>query len=106
MSLVKKNEMVVFDVSKIKRGDLIYGRHHTWNAGKSGIVTSVKEDILIVQYQPNIGNVVNHFFIHVLEVAKSEWEIRWSSDLVDIHSYPSESDIKEVDKSDTRGTDL
>lgn len=87
MSLVIEKPMVAFDMSQIKRGYLLWGRHYTWNEGKAGFVTAATEDQLIVQYYPGIGNVTNHFIIPVSEVAEGQWEIRWSSDMADIQEY-------------------
>ena len=63
MSLVIEKPRVAFDMSQIKRGYLLWGRHSTWNEGKAGFVTAATEDQLIVQYYPGIGNVTNHFII-------------------------------------------
>lgn len=61
MSLVIEKPRVVFDMSQIKRGYLLWGRHSTWNEGKAGFVTAATEDQLIVQYYPGISNVTNHY---------------------------------------------
>lgn len=64
MSLVAEKQTAVFDLAQIRRGDLLYGRHCTWDKGKSGFVTSATENQLTVQYFPGIGNVTNHFIIY------------------------------------------
>ncbi len=92
MSLVIENPRSAFDMSQINRGDLLWGRHRTWDEGKAGIVTSVTESQLIVQYYPGIGNVTNHFLIPVSEAAEGQWEIRWSSDMTDIQEYNIKAD--------------
>ncbi len=84
MSLVIEKQRAVFDMSQIKRGYLLWGRHSTWNEGKAGFVTAATENQLIIQYYPGIGNVTNHFIIPVSEVADGQWEIRWSADMTDI----------------------
>ena len=87
MSLVIEKPRATFDISQIKRGYLLWGRHSTWNEGKAGFVTAATEDQLIVQYYPGIGNVTNHFIIPVSEAAEGQWKIRWSSDMADIQEY-------------------
>lgn len=112
MPLVIEQQEIMFDLSQIKQGYLIYGKHYTWQEGKSGFVTSVAEKKLTVQYHPGIGNITNHFFIPVNEVAAGEWEIRWSADLTEIwESKPQEIEKNETGKEEARknetgGTDL
>ena len=109
MSLVIEKPRVAFDVSQIKRGYLLWGRHSTWNEGKAGFVTAATEDQLIVQYYPGIGNVTNHFIIPVSEAAEGQWEIRWSSDMADIQEYNIKADGEQeeegVDGGDSGGID-
>ncbi len=98
MGLVKKQPVLLYDLSMVKRGDLLWGRHRTWNEGKAGIVTAATETQLIVQYHPGIGNVTNHFIIPVSEAAEGQWEIRWSSDMTEIYEYgigPEEPEVSE-----------
>ena len=64
---------------------MLYAKHHSWEDGKTGFVTSVTEKKLVVQYHPGIGNVTNHFFVSVDEVIAGKWEIRWSSDLAKVY---------------------
>ena len=85
MPLVTEKPAAAFDLAQIRRGDLLWGRHSTWDRGKAGFVTSATEGQLIVQYYPGIGNVTNHFIIPVSEAAEGQWEIRWSSDLAKVY---------------------
>ncbi len=101
MSLVIEKPTSVYDLSIIRAGDLLFGRHRTWEEGKAGIVTSATEDRLAVQFFPGIGNVTNHFFIPVLEAVAGEWEIRWSNDLSEVHCFPA----KIPDEQEAEGTD-
>ena len=64
---------------------MLYAKHHSWEDGKTGFVTSVTEKKLVVQYHPGIVNVTNHFFVSVDEVIAGKWEIRWSSDLAKVY---------------------
>ena len=64
---------------------MLYAKHHSWEEGKTGFVTSVTEKKLVVQYHPRIGNVTNHFFVSVDDVIAGKWEIRWSSDLAKVY---------------------
>lgn len=43
---------------------------------------------MIVQYPPKIGNVTNHFFLRAEEVAKGDWEVRYTNDMETIVTYP------------------
>ena len=95
MSLVAEKQTAVFDLAQIRRGDLSYGRHCTWDKGKSGFVTSATENQLTVQYFPGIGNVTNHFIIYISEVVNGEWEIRWSANMKEIHEYGIKTEEKE-----------
>ncbi len=98
-------------MSQIKRGDLLWGKHCTWNEGKEGFITTATEQQLIVQYYPGIGNVTNHFVIPVSEVIDGQWEIRWSTDMIEIKEYRVETDKEQqetegVEDNDIRRTDL
>ena len=110
MSLVIEKPRAAFDMSQIKRGYLLWGRHSTWNEGKAGFVTAATEDQLIVQYYPGIGNVTNHFIIPVSEAVEGQWEIRWSADMAEIQEYNIKEDGEQqeeegVDSGDPGGID-
>lgn len=87
MALIVEKPVASFDLLQIKRGDLIWARHHTWSSGCTGFVTSATDELLIVQYHPGIGNVTNHFRIPVSEAVDGQWEIRWSEDLSEVQEY-------------------
>lgn len=87
MALVREEACTVFDLTQIRRGHLVWGRHISWKEGRAGFVTSVTERELMVQYYPGIGNVTNHFRILVSEVAEGQWELRHSADLSVIEEY-------------------
>ncbi|MCI8316072.1 MAG: DUF5026 domain-containing protein [Lachnospiraceae bacterium] len=101
MALIMEKPTAAFDMSQIKRGDLLWGKHCTWNEGKAGFVTTATEQQLIVQYYPGIGNVTNHFVIPVSEVIDGQWEIRWSTDMTEIKEYGVEID---EDQQETEGS--
>lgn len=109
MPFVTEKPAVAFDLAQIRRGDLLWGRHSTWTGGKAGFVTSATEEQLIVQYYPGIGNVTNHFMIPVSEAAAGQWEIRWSSDMAEIHDYNikpgGQQETEGGGSDDTGGTD-
>lgn len=110
MSLVIEKPRATFDISQIKRGYLLWGRHSTWNEGKAGFVTAATEDQLIVQYYPGIGNVTNHFIIPVSDAVEGQWEIRWSADMAEVQEYNIKEDGKQqeeegVDSGDPGGID-
>ncbi len=90
MALLEEKAVKCYDLSQIQAGDLFYGRHETWDEGKSGIVTVANERELIVQYHPGIANVTNHFIIPAAEVYAGEWEARWSHDLSEVYEYAQE----------------
>lgn len=105
MALITEQPSAYFDMSQIRRGDLLWGKHSTWAEGKAGIVTSAVKDQLAVQYHPGIGNVVNHFRIPVQEAAAGEWEIRWSHDLLETFGYnPPADGGQETEGGEGRGT--
>lgn len=109
MALVIKKPTATFDLSQIKRGYLLWGRHATWEEGKAGVVTSATENQLIVQYHPGIGNVTNHFIIPVSEVEDKQWEIRWSADMSEIQEHDITADGEQEGakgSNDIGGTDL
>lgn len=110
MALVIEKPVESFDLEQIRRGYLLWGRHYTWNEGKAGFVTSATEDQLIVQYQPGIGNVTNHFIIPVSEAVEGQWEIRWSADMAEVQEYNIKEDGEQqeeegVDSGDSGGID-
>lgn len=90
MSLIITADRSVFDTSQVKKADLIYAKHRSWNEGHGGIVTAVTEDKLTVQFHPEIGNVMNHFFIPAKEVADGQWGIRWTTDMTEIGEVTAE----------------
>lgn len=100
MSLIIQTSRPVFDTKKVAKGYLLYAKHRSWDEGRGGIVTSVSEDRLIVQFHPGIGNVMNHFVIPATEVAGEQWVIRWSKDLTEIWSVPEEDEPEEVEGND------
>ncbi|MCM1104901.1 MAG: DUF5026 domain-containing protein [Clostridium sp.] len=110
MALIMSNPAVSYDLTQIRRGDLIWGRHRTWNEGKAGFVTAATEDCIIIQYCASIRNVTNHFAIPVAEVADGQWEIRWSADMTEIQEYIINADKEQEkeggDGDDAGGTDL
>lgn len=101
MGLMTEKPAAVYDLSQIYPGCVCFGRHRTWDEGKTGIVTSVTESRITVQYHPGIGNVTNHFIIPVSEVAKQEWEIRWSADLSEVSEYTVTEEKEAADESGT-----
>ena len=103
MSLIIEKPTTAFDMSQIKRGDLLWGKHYTWNKGKAGFVTSAAEDQLIVQYYPGIGNVTNHFMIPVAEVVSGQWEIRWSTDMSEVFEYGIQADKEQQETKGDEG---
>lgn len=97
MSLVIEATTSVFDTEQIEKGYLLYAKHRSWDEGRGGIVTSVTEDRLIVQFHPGIGNVMNHFFVPASEVADGQWIIRWTKDLTEVWSVPEEEETEGED---------
>lgn len=87
MMLLTEQTKVSFDLSAVRCGDVLWGKHRTWKDGKAGFVSAAAGDKLVVQYHPGIGNVTNHFVVLAAEAAAGEWEIRWSSDMLDVHSF-------------------
>lgn len=79
MLLINKG-IRIFDLSDVGRGTLICAKHRTWTEGQPGIITYADEQVIRIQYPPTIQNVLNHYFIHAVDVEKGEWEIRYSSD--------------------------
>ena len=86
--LIENESVAKFNTEEIRRGTLVYAKHKTWGKGEMGFVTSAKEDEVIVQYPPAIGNVTNHFFLPAKEVANGDWELRYSNDRQKITVYP------------------
>lgn len=111
MSLITEKQTAVFDLTQVNRGNLLWGRHTSWNEGKAGFVTSATENQLIVQYFPDIGNITNHFIIPLTEVLDGQWEIRWSVDMSQVQAYGLKADEDEqetegAEDNDTGGIDL
>lgn len=94
--LITQKPETVFDTSEIKAGYLVYAKNSSWNQGISGFATAVTESEIIVQYHPGIGNVTNHFFIKAKEVEAGEWEIRYSADMSEVHTFPENADTEET----------
>lgn len=86
--LIVKEPTEKFNTEEIRRGTLVYAKHKTWENGEKGFVTTASEDEVIVQYPPKIGNVTNHFFLRAEEVAKADWEVRYTNDMETIVTYP------------------
>lgn len=111
MGLITEKPTAAFDLTQIGRGRLLWAKHFSWDEGKAGFVTAARENQLIVQYYPGIGNVTNHFMIPVSEAADGQWEIRWSADLSSVQEYNVKTDetnreTEGEDAVDLGGTDL
>lgn len=113
MALVIEQPTAAFDLSQIKKGDLVWGKHFTWDEGKAGFVTAATKEQLIVQFHPGIGNVTNHFIVPVAEAIEGQWQIRYSSDMTDVQEYGFEADEEEqetegseVEEDESSGADL
>lgn len=111
MALITEKPVMSYDLTQIKRGCLLWGKHYTWSEGKAGFVTSATEERLIVQYHPGIGNVTNHFIIPVSEAVEGQWEIRWSADMSEVFEYGIETDAEQKTEGgggsdETGGADL
>lgn len=91
MSLIVKSERAVFDVSVIKCGALIYGKHSSWPEGTGGFILQVNEEEITVQHYAGVGKVTNHYRIPVNEAAAGEWELRWSDNLTNVETYVPEN---------------
>lgn len=61
MELIIKENRARFDANVIKAGYAIYGKHASWDEGKTGIVTAVTDTTLVALFHPGIGNVINHW---------------------------------------------
>lgn len=101
MSLITEKPVISFDLTQVKRGYLLWGKHYTWKEGRAGFVTSATEKELIIQFHPGIGNVTNHFRIPVSEATDGQWEIRWSFDMSKIYEYGMKQQEGEGDSSET-----
>lgn len=84
MALVKTEGKYVFDTTQIQRGFFIVGRHRSWLHPVNGLVASVAEGELLVQFLPKIRNVTNHYHVRADEVESGEWELHISPDLVTV----------------------
>ena len=103
MELIVKKPVSAFNLSGIGCGNILWGRHSSWEEGKAGIVTSATESQLIVQYHPCIGNVTNHFIIPVSEAVSGQWEIRWSADMSEIFEYGIGTDNEQQETEGVEG---
>lgn len=92
MELIIRQELYRFHVEQIKEGWCIYGKHCSWEHGKSGFISSITDTELWVHYCPSITNVDHHFKIPIEEVIKGEWEVRFSPNLQEIYEYRSVRD--------------
>lgn len=104
MALVIEQPTAAFDLSQIKRGDLVWGKHFTWDEGKAGFVTAATKEQLIVQYHPGIGNVTNHFIVPVAEAVEGQWQLRYSSDMTEVYEYGFD-DEEEQDSEESEETE-
>ena len=89
--LIESKTIPQINLDEISRGDVIWAKHSSWSEAERGFITAVDEDGMYVQYLPSTQNVTNHFYISAKEVNAGQWEIRWSSDLKTIGSYPEET---------------
>lgn len=99
MGLIKDREAPVFDREHVRKGDLMRAKHRTWDEPRNGVVVSVADNRLVVQYYTGYGNVTNHFAMLAGEVNRGEWQAAWTSDLEAISRL-------EVVGYDTGRTDL
>ena len=86
--LIIESGAKVFNTEEIHRGTLVCARHSTWDEEITGMVTSVTQDCVRVQFPPSVQNTLNHYFIYATEVANGEWDIKYSDDLETIKRDP------------------
>ena len=84
IELIKQTERHIFNIEAVKPGRMIYARHKSWEEGSGGYISAVGEDEIVVQCYAGLRNTASHFKILSEEVAKEQWEIRWSHDLKQI----------------------
>lgn len=93
--LIKDGESKVFDEEEVKRGTLISAKHSSWDESIAGMVSQVHERYIVVNFLPSKLNVMNHYFIHMSELLKGEWDIRYSNDgMTTINEYPPQQHMK------------
>ena len=88
--IIIDGESKVFNTEEIHRGTLVWAKHSSWDEALAGMVTSVTETCIRVQFPPSVQNTLNHFFIYAPEVVRGEWTIRYSDDLDTIGYYEAE----------------
>ena len=89
MALIQEGNAPEFNLDELKKGMLVWAKNAYWDEGKGGFIAKVSKREMIVQYHPDISNVVNHFIIRQEEVEGGEWEtIRYSEDMETVHVYP------------------
>jgi len=89
LALITNKNVPVFDLSAIKRGDLIRIRRATDTSARNGVVTRLDENRMQILWV-NVQNNGNSFMdVDAGDVAIGVWEIWWSTDMVAINYHPS-----------------
>lgn len=90
MGLIFDTVIKTYDMSQIRKSDLVYVKCSAWSEGIAGFVSSVSSERITIQYHPGISNVTNHVVISAADLDSGAYEFRWSHDLSEVFEYGKE----------------
>ena len=85
--LIVKEPTEKFNTEEIRRGTLVYAKHKTWRMEKKGLLQQqVKMSDCAVSAKDRKCH--KSLFLRAEEVAKGDWEVRYTNDMETIVTYP------------------
>nr|DAY82548.1 MAG TPA: protein of unknown function (DUF5026) [Caudoviricetes sp.] len=104
MALIVDKTAPAFDLTVIKKRDLVRAQYKTWDEPRNGIVACAAEDSLQVLYLPNIHSAACFFVIRAQEVKDGKWAILLTRDMKTIEEVSmSDGYDASADTSETSG---
>jgi len=88
MSPIINKNVPVFDLTAIKRGDVIRVRRATETMFRNGIVTQLDGKRMQILFANAQNNMTSFMEVFAGDVAIGVWEMWWSTDLVTINYQP------------------
>lgn len=104
MALIVDKTAPAFDLSIVKKRDLVRAQYKTWDEPRNGIVAYAGEDMLQVLYLPNIHSAACFFVIRAQEVKDGKWSVLLTRDMKNIEEVAmSDGDDAGADSTEASG---
>ncbi len=82
------DEQLIFDVSKIKRGNFIRAKSNTWDEWRNGlIVHAAKDKLKILCMMETTSAAIHYFTISLEDVQNGLWALMISENLEEVYAH-------------------